>query len=262
MWGSILAADQKAQKPFKESIFGCALLIMSVMNSRFVIMLARPEHPANVGLVARNMKNTGFSQLRLVGIPSLADESLRTAVHARELLDSAEIYDKLEDATADCDVVFAATSKKRKNFSRIPLDDAVDKMALYPDSTRIGLLFGNERTGLTSKELKFSNFRFVIPQATQQPSFNLASAVLVTLFCIFSRLSPKSAGSILPKPLPLAKQMECIRMILGKLEKNGFIHDTNKNHTTEMIHDLFGRLSITEEDRRLLLAIFSKGGHA
>jgi hypothetical protein len=28
-----------------------------------------------------------------------------------------------------------------------------------------------------------------------------------------------------------------------------------------MIHDLFGRLGMTEEDRKLLLAIFSKGAN-
>ena len=92
---------------------------MSVMSSNFTVVLVRPEHPANIGLVARNMKNTGFERLRLVGVPDIASESIRTAVHAREILDSAQIYDRLEEATADLDVVFAATSKKRKanNFS-------------------------------------------------------------------------------------------------------------------------------------------------
>jgi tRNA C32,U32 (ribose-2'-O)-methylase TrmJ len=55
--------------------------------------------------------------------------------------------------------------------------------------------------------------------------------------------------------------VECIEIILGKLEEIGFIHKTNKKHTTEIIYDLFGRLSITEGDRRLLLAIFSKGAN-
>jgi TrmH family RNA methyltransferase len=232
---------------------------MDVMKSNFVVVLVRPEHPANIGLVARNMKNTGFRQLRLVGISRIADESMRTAVHAGELLDSAQIYDRLEEATADCHVVFAGTSKKRKNFSHLSLGDAVEKMAHFSASARVGLLFGNERTGLTSEELKFSNFRFVIPQATKQPPFNLASAVLITLFCLFTNSHQSSDKHVVAGPLPQKKQVECIRLILGKLEERGFIHETNKKHTSEMIFDLFGRLSITEGDRRLLLAIFSKG---
>jgi tRNA/rRNA methyltransferase len=231
------------------------------MNSKFAVLLVRPEHPANIGLVARNMKNTGFKRLRLVGLSCIPDQSLKSAVHAKEILESAQIFDRLEEATADLDVVFAATSKKRKNFSRLSLEDAVDKMTLFPENTKVGLMFGNERTGLTSEELKYSNFRFAIPQATRQPSFNLASAVLVTLFRVFTRAPHISENHDLAKPLPQKKQMECIQMILGKLEEKGFIHKTNKRHMTEMIYDLFGRLGITENDKKLLLAIFSKGAN-
>jgi TrmH family RNA methyltransferase len=245
--------------PGKWSIFSYALFIIRVMKSRFVVVLMKPEHPANIGLVARNMKNTGFHQLRLVGVSDIADESLKTAVHAKEILDCAQILDRLDEATADCEVVFAATAKKRKNFSCLSLEKAVDKMLLFSRSSRVGLLFGNERTGLTSEELKYSNFRFAIPQATRQPSFNLASAVLITLFSIFTRFPQKINDRVQAKPLSRKKQVECIEMILKKLEEKGFVHKTNKKHTTEMIYDLFSRLSITEEDKKLLLAIFSKG---
>jgi tRNA/rRNA methyltransferase len=205
------------------------------------------------------MKNTGFGKLRLVGVAGIENDSFKIAVHAREILDNAKFYNRLEEATADLDIVFAATSKKRKNFTLLSLEAAVEKMVSFPDSTRVGLLFGNERTGLTSEELKYSNHRFTIPQATKQPSFNLASAVLITLFRIFTFDPKRCTEPVLGKPLPQEKQIECIKMILGKLEEKGFIHKTNKKHMTEMIYDLFGKISITEEDRRLLLAIFSKG---
>ena len=182
------------------------------MNPRLSVVLVKPEHPANVGLVARNMKNTGFKQLRLVGVSGIADESFKTAVHARDILDSSQIYDRLDEATADLEVIFAATSKKRKNFSHFSLEDAVEKMAQFPDSTKVGLLFGNERTGLTSEELKYSHFRFAIPQATRQPSFNLASAVLITLFRIFTHSPRRSDISFLERPLPQKKQEECIKI--------------------------------------------------
>ncbi len=229
------------------------------MNSSFTIVLVRPEHPSNVGFVARNMKNTGFRHLRIVGGAGIRKESYRTAVHSAEILDSAEVYSRLEEATADLDVVFAATSKRRKNYSLISLDEAVKKIDHFSDPTRVGLLFGNERTGLTSEELRFSNFRFVIPQASKQPSFNLAAAVLITLFRIYTHKSSPMDESDQQKPLSREEQVECINRIFGKLEERGFIHKTNKKHMTETIYDLFGRLTITEKDRRLLLALFSKG---
>lgn len=232
---------------------------MNVMKSKFTVILVRPEHPANIGLVARSMKNTGFGQLRLVGVSRIEKESRRTAVHAQEILDSTQVYDRLEEATADLEAVFAATSKRRKSYSHLSLDNAVKRMLHFSGSTRVGLLFGNERTGLTSEELRYSNFRFAIPQATKQPSYNLAAAVLITLFRIYTHTPHSPDGFDQKKPLPREDQVECIRLILVKLEEKGFVHQTNKRHMTEMIYDLFGRLSITEKDRRLLLALFSKG---
>ena len=75
-------------------------------------------------------------------------------------------FDDLADAVSDLHVVFAATAKRGRIFPSMPLDDALSKMPAFPASTRIGLLFGNERTGLTSEEMRHSNFRFTIPQAS------------------------------------------------------------------------------------------------
>ncbi len=227
-------------------------------NRRFFVILARPEKPENVGLVARCMKNLGFENLRLVKQKGVEGGALRTAIHARDILEKANFYPDLTEAVSDLNLVFAATSKLRKNFSSLTFAEAIQKIFDFPPSTKIGLLFGNERTGLTSEELKSSNFRFTIPQATRQPSYNLAQAVLITLFQIFINSSQgKEAG--LEMPLPRWEQDECLRLILEKLEKKKFIHKTNKAHVSEMIYDLFGRLVMTARDRNLLLALFSKG---
>ncbi|MGB3863901.1 MAG: hypothetical protein WA915_17640, partial [Candidatus Aminicenantaceae bacterium] len=61
------------------------------------------------------------------------------------------------------------------------------------------------------------------------------------------------------QPLSRDDQEACLHRILLNLEKKGFIHETNKNHVEEKFYDLFGRLTMTAEDRNLLLALFSKG---
>ncbi len=228
-------------------------------KEKFTVILSRPENPENVGLVARCMKNTGFGELRLVGVERIDEKSQRTAVHARDILKKALLYPDLSCAVEDLNVVFAATAKARKNFPSLSLQDAVEEMLLFPRGAKIGLLFGNERTGLLSEELKSSNFRFTIPQEERQPSYNLASAVLLTLFHIFSQGSEKKEERGKEKPLSRKEQEECIRLILSKLENKNFIHPTNRRHITDMIYDLFGRLTLTEKDRKLVLALFSKG---
>jgi len=231
----------------------------SLFEDTYAVVLVRPENQENIGLVARNMKNTGFRELRLVGVSELHEKSFITAVHSKDVLESAQFFPDLDTATADCQVVFASTSKERKNFPLLSLADAVAKMSSYPPQTKIGLLFGNERTGLTSEELRHSNFRFIIPQATAQPSYNLAAAVLISLFRIFSYENCASGAAVGEKPISRHDQEECIRRILMILEEKRFIHPSNKKHVYEMIYDLFGRLALTEKDRSLLLAIFSKG---
>jgi tRNA/rRNA methyltransferase len=229
-------------------------------QDRFTVVLVRPESMDNIGLAARAMKNTGFGHLRVVGRKKLEIVCPRTAVRAKEIVHRAAFYADLGSAIADLQVVFAATAKARKNYSSLPFDEAVANMLSLSPSVKIGLLFGNERTGLTSEELRFSNFRFAIPQASRQPSYNLAAAVLLTLFEIFRRGWEAFRESVAPAqelPLLRAEQEECLRLILAKLEARKFIHPTNKRHATEMIHDLFGRLNMTDSDRRLLLAILS-----
>ena len=229
-------------------------------RARFFVILSRPENPENVGFAARAMKNTGFGNLRLAGRDKIEPSSFRTAVHADDILREASFYPDLASATADLNVVFASTAKTRKNFSILTLEEAVDKMFSYPLSAKIGLVFGNERTGLTSEELGFSNFRFTIPQASRQPSYNLASAVLLALFYIFRHKPQEPKPGLRSKDMPLAwaEQEECIRLILKKLEERKFIHSTNKVHASEMIYDLLGRLTITARDKKLLLALFSQ----
>jgi tRNA/rRNA methyltransferase len=226
-------------------------------RKRIFIVLVRPEKAENVGLVARSMKNTGFENLRLVKSSPISERSYQIAVHAKGILEKAPLYSTLKEATADLDLVLAATSKKRKNFPSFSLDEAVEKILSFPVMTRIGLLFGNERTGLTSEELKSSNFRFSIPQASRQPSYNLASAVLLTLFPLFRH---DFQAQKLPRERLLSRkeQEECIQLIVDKLKKKRFIHSTNKEHVTEMVYDFLGRSTLTEKDKKLLLAIFSK----
>ena len=226
-------------------------------RSNFIVILVKPKSAENIGLVARSMKNTGFENLRLVMSSPLGPSSYRTAVHSRAVLDNAVFYPTVEEATADCELVFSTSSKTRKNSDSLSLEETANKILCFPPSTRIGFLFGNERTGLTSREMRCSNFRVTLPQASRQPSYNLASSVLLILFRMFT-LSSKKEMIKREKPLAKKDQEECIQIVLEKLERKGFIHSTNKNHVSQMVYDLFGRLALTEKDRRLLLAIFGK----
>ncbi len=226
-------------------------------QKRFAVILVRPEKQENIGLVARAMKNTGFSDLRVVGLEGFDTEAWRTAVHAEDILRRSRFYPTLSEAVQRLHLVLASTARVRSKFSLLPLEAAIDLIFRYPSSTRVGLLFGNERTGLTSEELGSANFVFSIPQAVRQPSYNLSSAVLLTLFEIFRR-TPAAPASPEKRPLPREEQEECIQVVLMKLRQSGFIHKTNETHVIRRVQDLFGRLTLTDRDKKFLMAIFNK----
>ena len=237
---------------------------------RFAVILARPENPENIGLAARAMKNTGFRDLRLAGVRRIrvkafaaavhaADilEASKTAVHAEDILAAAAVVPDLDAALADCRAVFAATARIRSAVRVLALAEAVPMMLALPAETRVGLLFGNERTGLTGDELRRANYVFTIPQAGPQPSYNLGGAVLLTLFSLFTAAGAR--GPAADPPLLRGEQEEVIRLILRKLEEKRFVHGGNREHVADIMHDLLGRMAITAKDRRFLLALFTKG---
>jgi len=228
-----------------------------INRSRFAVVLVSPESQENIGLVARAMKNTGFSELRLTGITELNEDAFRPAVHSADILRAAKFFPNLKEAVASFNLVLASTARRREKFRVISLKEAVETILSFPPETKIALVFGPERTGLSSEDLEQVNFVYSIPQATRQPSYNLAAAVLLTLYHLFIR----SAEIINPKeelPATRAEQEECIRVVLMKLRQTGFITQENEEHISHKVHDLFGRLGLTDKDRQFLTAIFNK----
>ncbi len=224
---------------------------------RFAVILVRPDSQENVGLAARGMANTGFADLRIVGVPEIGAAAYRTAVHADSILDRARFYGTLAEAMAGLHCVFASTARIRRDFPLATLRDAVGRMVEYPAECGIGLVFGNERTGLTTEEIGLSNFRFRIPQAARQPSYNLGVAVTLTLFALAVRHEPPP---VVRKDLPLTitEQEEAGRRFRGLLDSRGFMHETNRDFISERVQDIFRRMVLTAKDRDVILAMFRK----
>jgi tRNA/rRNA methyltransferase len=229
---------------------------------RFTVILVRPDSPENIGLAARGMANTGFTDLRLVGLDRLEPPAWRTAIHADSIIEAARFFGSLAEAVADRDLVLGSTARVRHDFPLVPLADAVTRIAEYPAATRVGLVFGNERTGLTQPELGLANIRFHIPQAARQPSYNLGVAVTLTLHAIAFY---GGASAALRRHLPLdhAAQAEAGRRFAGLLDGLGFMHDTNRDFIVEKVQDIFFRMALTAKDRDIILAMFRKAleGH-
>ena len=69
------------------------------------MVLVSSRNPLNIGAAARAMSNFGFSRLRVVSPYEKAFRTARSAVGAAELLASAEEYNSVAEAVADCTLV-------------------------------------------------------------------------------------------------------------------------------------------------------------
>jgi tRNA/rRNA methyltransferase len=225
--------------------------------SRFAVVLVRPDSPENIGLAARGLANAGVADLRFVGIERLEPPAWRTAIHAEAILEGARFFGSLEEAVADLHLVLGSTARVRHDFPLVSLSEAVGRVGEYPAGTRVGLVFGNERTGLTQEELGRTNVRFHIPQAARQPSYNLGVAVTLTLHALVfgaGRL-PAARRELL---LSHGEQAEAGRRFRDMLDSFGFMHDTNRAFITEKMQDIFFRMALTAKDRDVILAMFRK----
>ena len=69
------------------------------------MVLVATRNPLNIGAAARAMSNFGFRRLRVVKPYEPAFREARSAVGASDVLASAEQFDNVADAVADCTLV-------------------------------------------------------------------------------------------------------------------------------------------------------------
>lgn len=165
------------------------------------VVMVNTTLPANIGSAARAMHTMGLSRLTVVD-PKLPidDTSVSHAVGGSDLLSSAIIAPTLESAIADCQLVFAASSRSRHlprpvvtptQAAKIMLE-FIDKQNAINDrngidtAPNIAILFGREDRGLTNEELAYADYHIQIDANPAYPVLNVASAVQVIASFIYA----------------------------------------------------------------------------
>lgn len=169
------------------------------------VVMVNTTLPANIGSAARAMHTMGLSRLTVVDPKLPIDEtSMSHAAGGSELLSSALIAPTLESAIADCQLVFAASSRSRHlprpvvtptQAAKI-MFDFIDKQsassnadtlsAATASKPNIAILFGREDRGLTNEELAYADYHIQIDANPAYPVLNVASAVQVIASFIFA----------------------------------------------------------------------------
>ncbi|MDM7324875.1 MAG: RNA methyltransferase [Thermus sp.] len=154
------------------------------------IVLVEPQEPMNVGAVARAMRNFGLSRLFLVNPsprvgPPWAREAYWLAVHAEEVLDRAVAVESLREALEGVSFVVATTGRPREIYPAPVVTAREVPRHVISVRGEVALVFGRETFGLTNEELDWAHLIATIPTAPEQPSLNLAQAVVVFAYELY-----------------------------------------------------------------------------
>ncbi len=232
------------------------------MKNKYGFILIKPQLGENIGACARSMKNFGFKKLNIVS-PKFSFPNHKTkvtSVGAYDIINKAKIFDNTEAAINEFDIVISLSARKRdinkKHITIKEFKDILEKSF----KTKFGLMFGPEASGLSNKDLSFSNYILTIPTSKKFKSLNLSHSVTIICFEIFKTLNNykfKNKGKDL-KLSSKSKISSVVKHLTNLLDSKDFFLPKEKKQSMLLnINNLIYRLQPNDKELRILASIIS-----
>lgn len=224
---------------------------------RLRVVLVSSRNPLNIGAAARAMSNFGFSKLRVVDPYEKAFRTAVSAVGASELLASAEEYESVAEAVADCTLVVGTTAVRHRAVQHPlrRLEYGARLIRKHMGSGPVAILFGSERYGLSKQDLSHCHWLIRIPTSDQNISMNLGQAVAVCLYELI-RNSRAAAGKSEKQVLATGGDIERITALLADvLSTSSYMLPQRAAETEQRIRRMVRRLKLSAQDVEAWLGI-------
>lgn len=230
---------------------------MGLIDTR--IILVEPAGPLNVGSVARVMKNMGLQELVLVNpqCDYRGVEARLMAVHAQDVLASAQVVETVPEALSGCQRAAATTSVDRT--LKMPLESPGTVFPWLLE-TPSALIFGREDHGLTNIELNYAQRLIRIPTDEGYPSLNLAQAVAICSYELYqaSQAVPRVAIPAEETAVSL-EVLESYYQHLEQLLLNiGYLYPQTVDSRMQKFRQIFNRAALSSQEVALLRGILSQ----
>jgi tRNA/rRNA methyltransferase len=228
------------------------------------IILVEPQLGENIGMAARAMGNFALSRLRIVnprdGWPNVAAQ--RAAAGADHILEGAELFDTVEQAVADLDLLYATTARAHDQAKPVMGPQAAaQEIAAHVgggarEGIKAGILFGRERWGLTNEEVARANRIITFPVNPGFASLNLAQAVLLMGYEWFMRATSGELPFAMPERSERASQHQMdafFENLVRELDRVEFLRPAEKRDTMLVnLRNIFLRMEPTKQDMHTL----------
>ena len=242
------------------------------------IVMVNTTLPANIGSALRAMKTMGLYKLVLVAPKTYPHPDIDAlAAGATDLIEQIEVVEQLEDAIADCHLVFGTSARTRTiPWPLLDARPAAKKSlnAVAQHGQNIAIIFGREDRGLTNEELALANYHVTIPVNEEYGVLNVAQAIQV--ICYEMRMAaidivgkiadPEATMQVTDseamqwdEPLVNHEQMQQFYPHLEKmLAEIEFMDPKNPRLLPLRLRRLFGRIQLDRMEYHLLRGIFSR----
>lgn len=221
-----------------------------------VVILVEPQLGENIGMAARAMGNFALSRLRLVnprdGWPNIA--ATRAAAGADHIIDHVELFETLDQAIADLDLVFATTARAHDQAKPVMAPEAAAREigGHVAAGGRAGILFGRERAGLTNEEVARANRIITYPVNPGFASLNLAQAVLLMGYEWFKLATAGALPFATTERSDRASQHQLdafFENLVRELDRVEFLRPREKRDTMLVnLRNIFIRMEPTQQD--------------
>lgn len=233
------------------------------MHHPIHIVLLGTQHPGNIGSSARAMLTMGLSSLRLVSPLAFPHpDAIALAAGADGVLEQAALFDALQPAIADCRLLLGCSARRRGvTLPTLNPEEAAARLIEASAEGPVGLLFGNERTGLTNDELQRCHAAVHIPSDPDFSSLNLAAAVQVMAYALRREHLARS-GSVVERGSgdPPATSQE-LEGFFGHLDKTLHAIDFHKGRSPgtvmRRLRRIYLRAALDQREVRILRGILT-----
>ena len=232
------------------------------MKNKFGFILVKPQLGENIGACARSMKNFGFTKLHIVSpkVNFPNHKSKATSVGAFDIINKAKVFSKIENAISSFNIVISLSARQRdinkKHISLKKFQNIIKNIK----NQNIGLMFGPEASGLSNKDLSYSNYILQIPTSSKFKSLNLSHSLTIICYEIFKLLNENKTkkGDINLKISSKLKISAIVDYLINLLDKKDFFTPSEKKRSMLLnINNLIYRLEPNDKELRILASIIS-----
>lgn len=232
-----------------------------------IIFLSRPSLSENIGSCARAMLNFGFRALRLIApqCDHVNAKARALCAGADEVLEAAQVFPSLQEATWDIHYLYATTARPRGMIKPVSTlkDAATACRGKQSGQQRCGILFGAEKSGLSNEEITQCNEIITAPLNKEFSSLNLAQCVVLWCYeyaqtALQELARPWEAHE--PDDGPAARQevQRFLEQLDAALTTAGYYRHADKRPLMQRgLHNIFTNAPLSQQQVRTLRGVVS-----